>query len=144
MFLRKLLPTKTKQPPFISEISTSDMYKQQFHEEFYKYTDIIEKFVKEGYVMENDKMLYLKELIAELDSEEVRLLNEDIDVALADEIARLKAEFVANRDAKVEEIRLAKKVYANRYAVEEKLYAEQLALANEPAENEENKIEGEA
>lgn len=143
MFLKKLLPTKTKQPPFISEISTNDMYKQQFHKEFYKYTDILENFIKEGYIMENDKMLYLKELIAELDNEEARLLNEDIDVALADEIARLKAEFVANRDAKVEEIRLAKKVYANRYAIEEKLYAEQLALANEPAENEENKLEGE-
>lgn len=143
MFLRKLLPTKTKRPPFISEISTNDIYTQQFKKEFYKHTDILENFIKEGYIMENDKMLYLKELIAELDTEEARLLNEDIDVALADEIARLKAEFVANRDAKVEEIRLAKKVYANRYAIEEKLYAEQLALANEPAENEENKLEGE-
>lgn len=89
--------------------------------------------------MENDKMLYLKELIAELDTEEAKLLNEDIDVALADEIARLKADFIASRDAKVEEIRLAKRVYANRYAVEEQLYAEQLAHTEE----EENKIEGE-
>lgn len=82
--------------------------------------------------MENDKMIYLKELIAELDTEEARLLNEDIDVALADDIAKLKADFIENRDAKVNDIRLAKKVYATRYAIEEKLYAEELAKAEEP------------
>ena len=96
--------------------------------------------------MENDKMLYLKELIAEADAEETRLSNADVDAALADEYAKLKADFLAKRDEKIAEIRLAKKVYADRYAVEEKLYAEELAKTEPVAEEQpvaEEIVEGE-
>lgn len=139
------IPKKSSQPPFIFEMNYGELYKRQFGST-YEHTDILENLIKEGYVMENDKMLYLKELIAEADAEEARLSNADVDAALADEYAKLKADFLAKRDEKIAEIRLAKKVYADRYAVEEKLYAEELAKAEPVAEEQpvaEEIVEGE-
>lgn len=139
------IPKKSSQPPFVMQINCGEMYKRQFGST-YEHTDILENLIKEGYVMENDKMLYLKELIAEADAEEARLSNADVDAALADEYAKLKADFLAKRDEKIAEIRLAKKVYADRYAVEEKLYAEELSKAEPVADEEpvaEEIVEGE-